>query len=170
MERKYAEFAATKACELLAIDSPSGYTQKAAMWVKEAFEALGFAAKITTKGGVLADLGGADKDDALFLQAHTDTLGAMVAEIKANGRLKLTPLGGLRAENAETENVRIHTRTGKIIEGTVQLCNASVHVNGEYGEAKRLLKFLDNFIPIDPAEIPPTSLLREFIGGSSFRY
>ena len=54
MERKYAEFAATKACELLAIDSPSGYTQKAAMWVKEAFEALGFAAKITTKGGVLA--------------------------------------------------------------------------------------------------------------------
>ena len=84
MERKYAEFAATKACELLAIDSPSGYTQKAAMWVKEAFESLGFAAKITTKGGVLADLGGADKDDALFLQAHTDTLGAMVAEIKAN--------------------------------------------------------------------------------------
>ena len=78
MERKYAEFAATKACELLAIDSPSGYTQKAATWVKEAFEALGFAAKITTKGGVLADLGGADKDDALFLQAHTDTLGAMV--------------------------------------------------------------------------------------------
>ena len=74
MERKYAEFAATKACELLAIDSPSGYTQKAAMWVKEAFEALGFAAKITTKGGVLADLGGADKDDALFLQAHTGTL------------------------------------------------------------------------------------------------
>lgn len=100
MERKYAEFAATKACELLAIDSPSGYTQKAATWVKEAFEALGFAAKITTKGGVLADLGGADKDDALFLQAHTDTLGAMVAEVKANGRLKLTPLGGLRAENA----------------------------------------------------------------------
>ena len=40
----------------------------------------------------------------------------------------------------------------------------------EYGEAKRLLKFLDNFIPIDPAEIPPTSLLREFIGGSSFKY
>ena len=40
----------------------------------------------------------------------------------------------------------------------------------EYGEAKRLLKFLDNFIPIDPTEIPPTSLLREFIGGSSFKY
>ena len=40
----------------------------------------------------------------------------------------------------------------------------------EYAEAKRLLKFLDNFLPIDPAEIPPTSILREFIGGSSFKY
>ena len=40
----------------------------------------------------------------------------------------------------------------------------------EYGEAKRMLKFLDNFIPISPEEIPPTSHLREFIGGSSFKY
>ena len=40
----------------------------------------------------------------------------------------------------------------------------------EYGEASRLLKFLDNFSPIKPDEIPPTSILREFIGGSSFKY
>lgn len=40
----------------------------------------------------------------------------------------------------------------------------------EYGEARRLLSFLDNFLSIEPDEIPPTSLLREFIGGSSFKY
>ena len=40
----------------------------------------------------------------------------------------------------------------------------------EYDEARRMLHFLDNFIPIAPDEIPPTSILREFIGGSSFRY
>ena len=40
----------------------------------------------------------------------------------------------------------------------------------EYAEACRMLKFLDNFVPITPEEIPPTSLLREFIGGSSFKY
>lgn len=40
----------------------------------------------------------------------------------------------------------------------------------EFGEAKRLLKFLDNFTPISSEEIPPTSILREFIGGSSFKY
>ena len=40
----------------------------------------------------------------------------------------------------------------------------------EYTEAHRLLKFLQYFIPIPEREIPPTSLLREFVGGSSFRY
>lgn len=40
----------------------------------------------------------------------------------------------------------------------------------EYDEARRLLKFLDNFVPMEPDEIAPTSILREFIGGSSFKY
>ncbi len=40
----------------------------------------------------------------------------------------------------------------------------------EYAEARRMLKFLDNFIPVSPDEIPHTSILREFIGGSSFKY
>ena len=40
----------------------------------------------------------------------------------------------------------------------------------EYGEATRLLQQLDNFTPIATDEIPPTSILREFIGGSSFKY
>ncbi len=40
----------------------------------------------------------------------------------------------------------------------------------EYTEAHRLLKFLNYFLPIPDREIPPTSLLREFVGGSSFRY
>ena len=40
----------------------------------------------------------------------------------------------------------------------------------EYGEAYRLRKFLSYFAPIGADMIPPTSLLREFLGGSSFRY
>ena len=137
INKEYADFSWAQTEKFLAIDSPTGYTEAAAQWVKEAFEGLGFAAAITTKGGVLADLGGADCKDALLLEAHTDTLGVMVAEIKGNGRLRLTNLGGMSPNNAEAENVRIHTREGKIIEGTCQLCNASVHVNGDYGSAKR---------------------------------
>ena len=40
----------------------------------------------------------------------------------------------------------------------------------EYGEAHRLLKFIHYFIPISDKEIPPTSIMREFVGGSSFKY
>ena len=137
IDRIYADYAWEQAAALLAIDSPSGFTHMAAGWVKEAFESLGFDAKITTKGGVLIDLGGKDMQDGLLLEAHADTLGAMVCQIKGNGRLKVTPLGGMRAENGETENVRVYTRGGKVIESTLQLCNASVHVNPDYKEAKR---------------------------------
>ena len=135
LERKYADFAAEKAIELIGIDSPSGFTEKATEWVRNEFEALGFAARMTEKGGVIADLGGSG--EGLLLEAHTDTLGGMVCEIKGNGRLRLTALGGMRADNGETENVRIYTRGGKIYDGTLQLCNASVHVNGSYGSTSR---------------------------------
>lgn len=137
MDKEYAVYAAEQARALLGVDSPTGFTAKAAEWVRAAFSALGFSAGITTKGGVLIDLGGADEADALLLQAHTDTLGAMVAEVKGNGRLRVTALGGMRAENGEAENVRVYTRAGRVIDGTLQLCNASVHVNGEYGSTKR---------------------------------
>ena len=137
IERMYAEYATEQACALLAIDSPTGYTAEAAAWVKNAFSSLGFPAELTRKGGVLIDLGGEDASDGLLLEAHTDTLGGMVAEIKGDGRLRLTNLGGMRAENGECENLRVHTRDGKVIEGTLQLCNASVHVNGSYGSTSR---------------------------------
>ena len=137
LDKIYADYAWEKTAELLAIDSPSGYTAKAAAWVQDAFASLGFAAHITVKGGVIIDLGGKDENDGLLLEAHADTLGAMVATIKGNGRLKLTGLGGMNPNNAEAENVRVYTRDGKVIEGTCQLSNASVHVNGDYSSAKR---------------------------------
>ena len=52
-----------------------------------------------------------------------------------------------------------------------ELILASVQRNcPEYSEAHRLLKFLRYFIPISDKEIPPTSIMREFVGGSSFKY
>ena len=137
IDKIYADFAWEQTAALLAIDSPTGFTGKAAGWVKSAFENLGFAASITTKGGVLVDLGGEDEANGLLLAAHADTLGGMVAEVKGNGRLRLTALGGMNANNAEAENVRVYTRSGKVIEGTLQLCNASVHVNKDYSATSR---------------------------------
>ena len=136
MDRKYAEYATKKAVELLAIDSPTGFTKTAAEWVKNEFEALGYEAKMSEKGGVTITLADGESD-GLLLEAHADTLGGMVSQIKGNGRLKLTALGGMKADNGETENVRVYTRSGKVYEGTLQLCNPSIHVNGAYSDTKR---------------------------------
>ena len=134
---RYGQFILEETAALLAIDSPSGMTQKAADHVMERFAALGCEVTRTRKDGVVAFLGGKDKDNAVLLEAHMDTLGGMVCQIKPNGRLRITNIGGLDANNVETENCRVVTKFGGVYEGAAQLCNASIHVNGEYKETKR---------------------------------
>ena len=142
--KKYTDFIVKETEAVLNIDSPTGYTEEAAKWVKAEFEKLGYEAKLTNKGGVLVNLGGKDRENGLLLEAHVDTLGGMVAEVKGNGRLRLTNLGGMNPNNAETENVRVVTKGNGIYEGTFQLCNASIHVNGEYNDTKRSWDTCDN--------------------------
>lgn len=149
MIKEYADYAIQKTVEILAIDSPSGFTSEVAEWTQKEFEELGFDARITNKGGVIVDLGGEDSEDGLFLEAHADTLGGMVSEIKGNGRLKLTNLGGMNPNNGEAENVKIYTRDGKIYEGTLQLNNASVHVNGNYNSTMRSFDVMEVVIDED---------------------
>ena len=161
---KYADYAWEMTEKLMAIDSPSGYTARAAQWVKEAFEALGFESSITTKGGVLVDLGGTDEKDALLLEAHTDTLGCMVPEIQGNGRLRVTPLGGMNPNNAEAENVRIYTRSGKVYEGTCQLCYASVLVNGDYSSTARKWDTMEIVLDEDVSSAADTRALGMEVG------
>ena len=150
----YVNFAVEKTMELLAIDSPTGYTAEAEAYVLKEFSALGFDAKRTTKGGILIDLGGTDAEDALLLEAHTDTLGGMVAEIKGNGRLRIVNVGGMKANNAEAENCRVVTKFDGIYEGTLQLCNASIHVNSDYNSTSRKFDVMEVVLDetVDSAE------------------
>lgn len=134
---KYLEYVMEQTKKILAIDSPTGYTKEAADYVIRAYEALGYYPVKTVKGGVLVEIGGTDAKDAVLVEAHIDTLGAMVRDVKPNGRLKLSPLGGLNPNNAEAENCRIITRFDGKYEGTFQLENASIHVNQEYNDVKR---------------------------------
>ena len=113
----YVDFAVQKAVELLAIDSPTGYTAEAEEFVLREFRALGFAAERTAKGGILIDLGGENADDALLLEAHADMLGGMVAEIKGDGRLRIVNVGGMNANNAEAENCRVVTKVLRQLRG-----------------------------------------------------
>ena len=120
------EYIVDQAKAVLAIDSPTSYTKAAASYVLEEYRRLGFRPEMTAKGGVLVCLNPeAPEEDSLLLMAHLDTLGAMVAEIGGDGRLRLTNLGGMNPNNAEAENVRVVTRSGKVYTGTCQLKNAS---------------------------------------------
>ena len=134
---QYVNYAVEKTVELLAIDSPTGYTEQAEVFVLQEFTKLGFEAWRTVKGGILVDLGGENAEDALLLEAHADTLGGMVAEVKGNGRLRIVNVGGMNANNAEAENCRVVTKFNGVYEGTLQLCNASIHVNDDYSSISR---------------------------------
>ena len=126
------EYIKKKLEELLTIGSPTGYTGEVSEYLVKELCALGYSPTLTRKGGALCNLGGLDGQDALCLLAHTDTLGGMVSEVKENGRLRITPLGGLMPQNTEGENCTVHTREGRQITGCLQLENASVHVNKDY--------------------------------------
>ena len=137
MSKNYVDYMVEETKNILAIDSPSGYTNEVADYVMGEYKKLGYEPKLTVKGGVLVPIGGRDKGNAVLLEAHIDTLGAMVAEIKANGRLRVTAVGGMNANNAEGENCKVVTRFNGKYDGTLQLINASIHVNGEYNDTKR---------------------------------
>lgn len=135
---EYKEYILDTTKKLLSIDSPSGFTTKVTSFLLEEYTRLGYKPVLTNKGGVVVDLGGnTASNDGIMLMAHVDTLGGMVHEIKSNGRLRLTPIGGLTPPNIETENVRVYTRFSGEYEGTFQLENAAVHVNDDFDEAKR---------------------------------
>ncbi len=136
-QKSYVDYMVEETKKILTIDSPSGYTKQVAEYVMGEYRALGYEPQLTVKGGILVSLGGKNKEDAVMLEAHIDTLGGMVREIKGDGRLKISPIGGMNANNAEAENCRIATRFSGVYEGTCQLENASVHVNGDYSDKKR---------------------------------
>ena len=74
MDNKYIDFALLKVGELVGIDSPTGFTEKASEYVKKEFEKLGFASRYTTKGGVLVDLGGEDDENGIILLTHSSSM------------------------------------------------------------------------------------------------
>lgn len=125
-------------CQLANTPSPSGNTGKVMAWVSQELEKLGVEHKRTNKGAIVATVPGVHEEKARLLTAHVDTLGAMVKEIKANGRLKLALIGGFEFNAVEGEHCSIETESGRIVTGTILSTKASVHVYGrEAGKAER---------------------------------
>jgi len=116
-------------CQLARIPSPAGNTENAMRRVGQELDKLGVPHRRTNKGAILATLPGRRTDKARLLTAHVDTLGAMVKEIKGNGRLKLALIGGFAFNAIEGEHCQVETSGGRIVTGTVLPVKASVHVH-----------------------------------------
>ena len=138
------DYMVEQAVKVLSIDSPTGFTARAAEYVMGEYRRLGYDPVLTTKGGILVcvnegngQASGKPEEAPILLQAHMDTLGGMVCSINEKGRLTLSPLGGMNPNNGEAENCRVYTRSGKVYTGTFQMKNASIHVNGSYNTTAR---------------------------------
>ena len=120
--------------ELLGTPSPTGYTEAAVALIERELATLGVVGERTPKGGLLWTVAGTGEGEVAF-SAHADTLGAMVKEIRKNGRLGLTRLGGYDWTSIEGAEVQVHlqpapAQTGTFT-GTVVNTRQSSHVWGQ---------------------------------------
>ena len=124
---------------LLNTPSPTGCTEEAIAFTEQALTAFPEIQLChTRKGALVAFLPGQRSDAPRALTAHIDTLGAMVKEIKSNGRLKLSKIGGFAWNTVEGEGLTVFTAGGSRIRGSLLLTKASSHVYGsQVNEIKR---------------------------------
>jgi putative aminopeptidase FrvX len=116
--------------DLVRTPSPTGYTQDAVALAERAFAVLGVQTERTNKGALVAHVPGRSDSRPRALSGHVDTLGAMVKEIKEDGRLKLTNVGGYLWQTVEGEYCTVHTESGADVTGTVLAHKTAVHTYG----------------------------------------
>jgi putative aminopeptidase FrvX len=117
--------------DLLNTPSPTGYAYRAIDLTEKALgEFSGLSLSRTRKGALVAAWPGQHSDSPRALTAHVDTLGAMVKEIKPNGRIKMTRIGGFAWNTVEGDGCTVFTNSGKMVRGSILLTDASSHVFG----------------------------------------
>jgi putative aminopeptidase FrvX len=124
---------------LLNTPSPTGLAEPGIRFTHQALQEFPELQITTTRKGALVAVWPGEHGNApRALTAHVDTLGAMVKEIKANGRLKLTKIGGFAWNTVEGEGCTVFTLRGKPIRGSLLLELSSSHVyGGQVADAKR---------------------------------
>ena len=124
---------------LLNVTSPTGFADLAIAFVEKELSQFEQLELSRTRKGALVARWNVDNDLApVALTAHVDTLGAVVKEIKPNGRLKLSRIGGIQWPTVETEGVWVFPSKGEKIRGSVLIDTASGHIySAAGGETKR---------------------------------
>lgn len=138
------DFLVTCLVDLLNIPSPTGFTDDVLAHLTSSLQVYpGLKIRHTRKGAIVANWPGTGDGPSRALTAHVDTLGAMVKEVKASGRLRLTRIGGYAWNTIEGEGCTVYTSGGEAIRGSILLENASGHVNAKLGSLERSEKTLE---------------------------
>ncbi|MCK5932261.1 MAG: osmoprotectant NAGGN system M42 family peptidase [Fulvimarina manganoxydans] len=111
---------------LLAIASPTGYTDTVVRHVAKELERLGLKVELTRRGAISALRQGSRRASARAVVSHLDTLGAQVKRLKENGRVELVPIGNWSARFAEGARAQVFSDKG-IYRGTILPLKASGH-------------------------------------------
>ena len=115
--------------DIINLPSPTGYDREIRTYLTGFLHSAKIPYQVTNKGAVLAVLKG-QNDAAIMFSAHSDTLGAMVKEIKSNGRIKAAMIGGCPWVSLDGENCTLRTRDDRRYTGTFQGTKPSVHIDG----------------------------------------
>lgn len=124
---------------LLETASPTGMTDNVVHLVGAELEALGIDYELTRRGAMRANLHANRRSSSSgrsvlaerAIIAHLDTLGAMVKELKPNGRVAIAPIGHWSARFAEGSRCTIHSDGMRCVTGTILPLKASGHVYNE---------------------------------------
>lgn len=123
--------------KLCSTPSPTGFTGDIFRMLENEFYMLGMPATYTAKGSLYTFIEGKNKRVKKAVTSHVDTLGAMVKEIKSNGRLAISRVGGYTGNSVECENCLVHTADGKVCSGTIYTTKPSVHIHDDAGSLAR---------------------------------
>ena len=123
--------------EILAVDSPTGFSKAINEKLAEMLKTLGYDAEVTNKRAVRVCVKGKSAEKKLAISAHVDTLGAMVKSISGNGELRFTRLGGPTLATLDGEYCKIYADGGKVYTGTFLSDSPSCHVYKDAGTKER---------------------------------
>ncbi len=133
----YVNYIKETLSELMAVDSPTGFSKKINQTLVNIVGRLGLQAQTTNKRLVKVFVKGKSAEKKVAVSAHVDTLGLMVRSVSGDGKIRFTKLGGPILPTLDGEYCKVYADGGKVYTGTILCDSCSCHVYRDAGTAER---------------------------------
>lgn len=134
---KYKSFIIDTLKELMSVDSPTGFPAAINAKLRDLLAGIGYESEESNKRFLKVSVKGKSSEKRLAVSAHVDTLGAMVRNVTADGKIRFSKLGGPILPTFDGEYCRVYADGGKIYTGTFLCDSCSCHVYKDAGTSER---------------------------------